>query len=68
MNFGLKDIGLLHTQAYIDGEWIDADDGATPDVLHPATGETVAGVAMAGQADARTATPAAARAAAPRTA
>jgi len=62
MNLGLKDPGLLHTQAYIDGEWIDADDGATLEVLNPATGEMVAGVASVGQAETRRAIAAADRA------
>lgn len=30
---------LLKDKAYIDGLWIEADDGATFDVLNPATGE-----------------------------
>lgn len=41
------------TQLFVDGEWTDAEDGATFDVLDPATGEVVAKVADAGPADAR---------------
>ena len=33
---------LLKDKAYVDGVWIDADDGATFDVVNPATGETLA--------------------------
>ena len=44
----LQDPTLLRTQAYVDGEWIDADSGATFDVTDPATGEVVASVADLG--------------------
>ena len=36
---------LLRTQSYINGEWVNADNNATVDVLNPATGETVASIA-----------------------
>ncbi len=42
---------LLKPKAFIDGTWIDADDGATADVISPATGEVVASVPMLGQAE-----------------
>lgn len=45
MNFG-------YSQLYIDGELIDAEDGAKTNVVCPATGEVVAEVAKAGRADA----------------
>ena len=35
----LKDPELLRQQCYIDGAWVDADNGATLDVTNPATGE-----------------------------
>ncbi|MDR3482170.1 MAG: NADP-dependent succinate-semialdehyde dehydrogenase [Burkholderiaceae bacterium] len=35
----LKDPGLFRQQAYIDGNWCDADDGKTIVVTNPATGE-----------------------------
>ena len=44
----LQDPTLLRTQAYVGGEWIDADSGATFDVTAPATGEVVASVADLG--------------------
>ena len=44
----LQDPTLLRTQAYIGGEWIDADSGATFDVTDPATGDVVASVADLG--------------------
>lgn len=37
----LKDPSLLRQQAFINGEWCDADDGTTINVTNPATGETV---------------------------
>jgi len=48
MPLDLSDPTLLRTQAYIDGKWVDADDGATLDVLNPASGECVAKVARVG--------------------
>ena len=53
---------LLRSRAYVDGEWIDADDRATFPVLNPATGETVADVPRLGRAETRRAIDAAARA------
>ena len=58
----LKDSGLLRTQAYVDGEWIDADDGGVVAVTNPANGATVAGVARCGAAETRRAVVAAQRA------
>jgi succinate-semialdehyde dehydrogenase / glutarate-semialdehyde dehydrogenase len=54
--------GLLRTRAYVDGRWIDADDGATFAVLNPATGETLAELPRLGAAETRRAVEAAARA------
>ncbi len=58
----LQDEGLLHTSAYFDGGWHEADDGATTPVLNPATGETLAQVSRCGQAETRRAIAAAHRA------
>ena len=44
----LQDPTLLRTQAYVGGEWIDADSGATFDVTDPATDDVVASVADLG--------------------
>ena len=41
----LKDPSLLATKAYIGGEWVDADGGATFDVLNPARGDVIVQVA-----------------------
>ena len=37
----LNDPTLLRTQAYVNGEWIDADDGATFEVKNPARGDVI---------------------------
>jgi len=37
----LKDPRLLKTQCYVNGQWVDADAGATIRVTNPATGETI---------------------------
>ncbi|WP_444932112.1 NAD-dependent succinate-semialdehyde dehydrogenase [Microbulbifer sp. SSSA002] len=44
----LKNSALLRSQSYINGQWIDADSGATFDVLDPATGQVVASIANLG--------------------
>ena len=57
----VADKGLLRTQAYVDGQWIDADSGEKLAVLNPATGETVAEIAECGTAETRRAIEAAGR-------
>jgi len=49
----LKDPSLLRQQAYIDGAWIDADNGETVAVLNPATGEQLATVPHMGAEETR---------------
>ena len=49
----LKDPTLLRQQAFVAGEWINADDGATVAVVNPATGETLGTVPMCGAAETR---------------
>ncbi len=44
----LQDPSLLKTQAFVAGEWIDADSRATFDVVNPADGSVVAAVADVG--------------------
>ena len=58
----LSDPGLLQTQAFINGRWVDANDGATLDVTNPATGEVIASVAKVGSAETATAIEAASEA------
>ena len=53
---------LLLRQGFIDGRWVDADDGATFDVRDPATGEVLAAVPRMGAAETRRAIEAAHRA------
>lgn len=47
----LKDPSLLVTRAYVAGEWIEADDGATYDVLNPARGDVICAVPDLGRAE-----------------
>ena len=58
----LSDKSLFKTQAYVDGQWIDADSGETHPVLNPANGETIAEIAKCGTAETRRAIEAAERA------
>ncbi len=50
---GLKDAGLLRSQAYLGGRWVDADDGAVLAVDNPATGHRLASVPKLGAGEAR---------------
>jgi succinate-semialdehyde dehydrogenase/glutarate-semialdehyde dehydrogenase len=47
----LKDASLLRHKAYVAGQWIDADDGATIAVTNPANGEHIGTVPMCGAAE-----------------
>jgi succinate-semialdehyde dehydrogenase/glutarate-semialdehyde dehydrogenase len=58
----ISDQGLLKTQAYVDGKWIDANSGDTLAVLNPATGDTIAEIAKCGTDETRRAITAAERA------
>jgi len=49
----LKDPTLLRQQAYIDGAWLDADNGETHPVTNPATGEHLGTIPMMGAAETR---------------
>ena len=49
----LADGALFRQQGYIDGAWCDADDGASLDVLDPASGLTIGTVADMGAAETR---------------
>ncbi|MCC6000558.1 MAG: NAD-dependent succinate-semialdehyde dehydrogenase [Pararhodobacter sp.] len=48
----LKDPSLLETRAFVAGEWVQADDGATFPVRNPARGDVIAEVADLGRAEA----------------
>ncbi|MDP0929104.1 NAD-dependent succinate-semialdehyde dehydrogenase [Paracoccus onubensis] len=41
----LRDPSLLETRAFLAGEWVDAKDGKTFDVINPARGDVIAQVA-----------------------
>jgi succinate-semialdehyde dehydrogenase/glutarate-semialdehyde dehydrogenase len=62
MSIQLSDQALLKTQAYINGQWIDADSGGTVAVTNPANGEVIAEVAKCSTAETRRAIEAAAEA------
>jgi succinate-semialdehyde dehydrogenase/glutarate-semialdehyde dehydrogenase len=62
MTLPLQDAALLRARGWIDGQWVDADSGATFAVTDPATGSTIAEVADLGAAETRRAIDAAARA------
>ncbi|RTE64763.1 succinate-semialdehyde dehydrogenase [Amphritea opalescens] len=62
MTIQLKDASLLKTQAFIDGAWVDGDQGETFAVTDPATGQHLADVASVGATETRRAIDAAARA------
>ena len=49
----LKDPTLLRQQAFIDGQWCNADSGETCAVTNPATGETIGTVPKMGTAETR---------------
>jgi succinate-semialdehyde dehydrogenase/glutarate-semialdehyde dehydrogenase len=49
----LKDPTLLRQQSYINGQWCDADNGATIAVSNPATGEQIGTVPKMGAAETR---------------
>ena len=51
MTVSISAPSLLKTGAYINGEWVDADQGGTLPVTNPATGEVVAEVAKCGTAE-----------------
>jgi succinate-semialdehyde dehydrogenase/glutarate-semialdehyde dehydrogenase len=58
----LKDPALLRQQCYVDGQWRDADNGATRPVVNPATGQPIGTAPLFGAAETRRAIEAADRA------
>lgn len=58
----LKDPSLWRQQAYVDGVWVDSDDGATLSVRNPATGDALGVVPRMGAVETRRAIDAADRA------
>ena len=53
MTLQLKEPGLLRQQAYINGQWCEADNGARTEILNPASGEPIGSVPNLGRAEAR---------------
>ncbi|KAF8584140.1 succinate-semialdehyde dehydrogenase [Ramaria rubella] len=49
--FTLKDNGLIKTQAFIDGKWVDANDGEVFKVTNPSTGEALGTAPDLGRAE-----------------
>ena len=49
----LTDPSLLRCQLHINGNWVDADNGATIGVLNPATHEEIIAISNAGAAETR---------------
>ena len=49
----LTDKSLLRSQLYINGDWVDADNGATMDVFNPATREQIIAIPNAGADETR---------------
>lgn len=47
----LKDTNLFRQQAYVDGKWLDAENGKTIEVTNPATGEVIGTVPKMGAAE-----------------
>ena len=62
MTLELQDPALLRSQAYVAGEWAAAQNGATRDVLNPASGQKLGTVPNMGTAETRRAIEAAAAA------
>ena len=51
MSLSLSDPTLLKSQAYINGQWVDADNGDTFPVTNPANGELIVEVAKLGASE-----------------
>jgi succinate-semialdehyde dehydrogenase/glutarate-semialdehyde dehydrogenase len=49
----LNDPSLLRQQAYVNGQWCDADDGTTMQVTNPATGQMIGTVPRMGASETR---------------
>ena len=49
----LKDMSLFRQQCYVDGQWVDADDGKTIAVYNPASGQQIGTVPSMGTAETR---------------
>ena len=61
-NLNLRDSALLRSQAYVNGQWLNADNGANITIRNPASDANIAPVPMLGAAEAERAVHAAAAA------
>ena len=53
MTLQLSDPSLLRHQSYINGQWVDADNGDTVAVTNPANGELIVDIAKVGADETR---------------
>jgi succinate-semialdehyde dehydrogenase/glutarate-semialdehyde dehydrogenase len=53
MSLQLNDPSLLRQQAYVNGQWCEADSGARTEILNPANGELIGSVPNMGRAETR---------------
>lgn len=53
MALSLSNMSLLRTEAYINGQWVAADDGKRLVVSNPATGQEIASIASVGATETR---------------
>jgi succinate-semialdehyde dehydrogenase/glutarate-semialdehyde dehydrogenase len=53
MTLQLQDPSLLRQQAYVNGQWCEADSGARTEIRNPATGEALGSVPNLGRAETR---------------
>lgn len=53
MSLPLKNAELLKSQAFINGNWVDAQDGSTINVTNPANGDVLTTVPNMGEAETR---------------
>jgi len=49
----ISDLNLLKQQCYIDGQWLNADDGATIDVTNPSNGDVLGTIPKMGTGETR---------------
>ena len=53
MSLELKDPSLLRQQAYVNGQWCEADSGARTEIFNPASGEPIGSVPNMGRDETR---------------
>lgn len=51
----MKDLDLVYSQGYINGEWVEASNGSVVNIVNPANGETITSVPDMGKQEAETA-------------